>query len=185
MDFKKFLAISALFTLLLSACVTDDKTPDDSDSGSGSEVEDDSTTMTIKLAMVAMEDNGESGEAIGCGDSIVFVDKEVTGDLDEDEEKIERALEELFAVGTPFYGQSGLYNGLTHSSNLVIDELEVEDDGIRVDISGNLISAGTCDDPRIKEQILSTIEENTNLTVSDEDVFINGESLQDYFDMRG
>lgn len=199
MDIRKLLTISALFTLLLTACKAEVTPIDNGDgSGTGDEVEDnggseddeedededDTSSMTLKLAMVAMEDNGESGEMIGCGDSIVFVNKTVTGDLDEEREVIETALTELFAVQDPFYGESGLYNGLTHSSNLAVDEVEVEDSSVRVDITGSLISAGTCDDPRIKEQILSTIEENTDLTVTDADVFINGESLQDYFDMR-
>lgn len=195
MDVRKLLTISALFTLLLTACKAEVAPIDNGDSsgtgdevedkdGSGNNEEDETSSVTLKLAMVAMEDNGESGEMIGCGDSIVFVNKTVSGDLDEEREVIESALTELFAVQDPFYGESGLYNGLTHSSNLVVDEVEVEDNSVRVDITGSLISAGTCDDPRIKEQILSTIEENTDLSVTDADVFINGESLQDYFDMR-
>lgn len=178
MNFKKLSAISALLTLMLTACVNEVKAPD--------ETEDEFSDISLQLAFVAMEDNGASGEAIGCGDSIVFVDKTVSASSTiTDSAKVEIALNELFSVGTPFYGQSGLYNGLTHSSGLVVDAITIEDVRIRVDIGGEMISAGTCDDPRIKEQIISTIEANSEFTVSDEDVFINGESLRDHFDMRG
>ena len=55
---------------------------------------------------------------------------------------------------------------------------------VSVALTGALLSAGTCDDPRIEEQIKQTIAANaeTNANIS---VTINGQDLNAYFDMSG
>jgi hypothetical protein len=109
----------------------------------------------VHIHMVAMDDDGQSGMRIGCGDSLIPVWVEI-GKTPDVEKKIERALERLFAVGDPFYGESGLYNGL-FQSDLAVESVSLSRGVATVHLSGALISAGTCDDPRIQQQIVQTI----------------------------
>lgn len=141
---------------------------------------------TLKIAVVKMEDNGVSGEKIGCGDSIIYIDKTADGIKLEDSRKIQLALKELFAVGVTAVDDP-YYNGLQHSKNLAVESVNETNNGqnsiVNVNIIGEMISAGTCDDPRIKEQIYSTIKANSS--ADEVNAYINGTELKDYFDMSG
>lgn len=144
------------------------------------------SNVMVEIALVKMEDNGATGEKIGCGDSIVLVEKEIEKSSLESSTKMELALKELFAYGATKV-EDEYYNGLQHSSDLKVEKvLTGEAAGkktIAVYLGGQLISAGTCDDPRIMEQISSTVEANSK---ADEYlIYINGELLKDYFDMSG
>ncbi|HXV99446.1 MAG TPA: hypothetical protein VEC93_13565, partial [Anaerolineae bacterium] len=76
----------------------------------------------IKIYLVALDDNGQNGPKIGCGDSLVAVEREITPTL----APLRAAIEELLAVHEQYYGQSGLYNALyqsdLHLENVAIDE---------------------------------------------------------------
>ncbi len=61
----------------------------------------------MKIYLVALEDAGKSGTAIGCGDSLVAVDV--------DSADARSALEFLLQEKNHLYGQSGLYNSLYQS----------------------------------------------------------------------
>lgn len=140
----------------------------------------------LQVAVVKMEDDGKSGEKIGCGDSIIYIEKTAEGIKLEDSRKIQLALKELFAIGATTV-EGPYYNGLQHSKNLNVDSVNETNNGdssiVSVLISGELISAGTCDDPRISEQIYSTIEANSSADKIE--VLINDKDLKDYFDMSG
>lgn len=141
--------------------------------------------INLQVALIKMADNGKNDELVGCGDSIVLVDKSVEGEDFIDSRKVSEALELLFE--TDALNQSELYNSLANSKNLAISSVNISENPgntvIQVDIVGEMMSAGTCDDPRIKEQIYSTIEANAE---ADEiKVTINGEDLEGYFNMAG
>ncbi len=92
------------------------------------------------------------GEVIGCNDRPVVVQmtrETATGNTMLD------ALATLFAVRDSNVG--GLHNSLAYSE-LAVDDIR-SPDGIttEVRITGNIVSGGACDDPRIKEQIEGTI----------------------------
>jgi hypothetical protein len=112
-------------------------------------------TEQARIYLVAMDDNGQSGMLVGCGDSLIPVTVDVTAAATT-EGKIRAALEHLLALRDPFYGQSGLYNAL-YENTLTIEKVEVQNGVAGVTLSGEHHSRGTCDDPRIQGQIEQTI----------------------------
>ena len=95
-----------------------------------------------------------AAKTFGCLDRIgyVRVSREVaTHDIVHD------ALMTLFSVREAVV--DGMYNSLWLSS-LIVDEIRgVGDNTVEVRISGEMVSSGTCDDPRLKEQIEATVRQ--------------------------
>ena len=167
---KKLLSFIFGLSLFLSACTWSDK-----------DYEDTTSSEPLKIALVAME-GGTVGN-IGCGDAIEFIQAEISTEMTV-EARIEAALEELFGIETALYGEQRFYNALSTSS-ITESSVNVSPNGdVSVALTGALLSAGTCDDPRIEEQIKQTIAANaeTNANIS---VTINGQDLNAYFDMSG
>ena len=129
---------------------------------------------SMKMYLVALEDAGRSGPAIGCGDSLVAVD------IPARDKKA--ALQELLNLHTMYYGQSGLYSAL-YQSNLKIDRFETGEQKTEVNLAGKLIPGGTCDAPRIKEQLSATLRQSTD-TGSSIDITINGISLEELLSQK-
>ena len=142
-------------------------------------------TTTLKIALVKLEDAGKSGEKIGCDDSIVYIEKTADGTKLEDNRKVQLALKELFAYGATDTSAE-YYNGLGQATNVKVEQVNVSNNGknenITVNLSGELTSGGTCDDPRIQNQIISTIKANSNAT--EIIVMINDKNLDEYFNMK-
>lgn len=152
----------------------------------------------LKLAFVEMsgEVSFEGEGVIGCGDRLKVVESNSLV-VESVERNVQTAVEELFAVGTfwdpvakvgkgdvPFEEETGwFYNGLQHSEDMVVDSVSVVEGKAEVRLTGSLISAGTCDDPRIKEQLRETVKANAG--VDEVEVFMNGETLDEWFDLRG
>lgn len=133
---------------------------------------DDLNNNTVKVYLVALDDNGKSGELIGCGDSLVAVDYPV-----EPTGTPTNALNALLAIKDEHYGQSGLYNAL-YQSNLKLEDINVDQDGTAtVNLSGNYVSGGVCDDPRAVEQVQKTVLQFRNIKAVN--FFINDKSLTD------
>lgn len=119
-------------------------------------------SVDVKLYMVAVGDNGTAGPKIGCGDSLVPVDQNISvpkGSASATTAaSISGALKRLFAVRDQHYGDSGLYNAL-YQSQIAIGEVTFGNDTATVPLSGSFRSGGTCDDPRIIEQITATVKQ--------------------------
>lgn len=169
---KKFLLLS----LFLVACQTNQTQP------VITPVET-SESSTVKLALVAMNDGvtAPPSDAFGCGDSIQLVEQAMSSS--NPAEKIEHALEALFAIEDSLYGESGLYNSLA-PSDVAVSSVAVDGTSIEVILSGSMISAGSCDDPRLEEQIRATAAANAaeGATIT---ILFDGEDLHEYFDMSG
>lgn len=130
----------------------------------------------VSVYLIALEDGGEAGQEVGCGDSLVPVVRPAT-DPGSDEEAITNALEELFAIKDEKYGESGLYSAW-YQSDLSVDSVDVSDDGVAtVELSGDVLLGGTCDTPRAKEQILSTVTQFSG--VDTVEVNINGKPMDE------
>ncbi|MCC7449499.1 MAG: GerMN domain-containing protein [Anaerolineae bacterium] len=129
------------------------------------------TTLRVKLALMAVNDNGQSGKKIGCGDSVVMVDRDVprTG------APLKDTLTLLFSLKQRDYGQSGLYNAL-YQSDLKVDGISSDNGVFRVNLSGKVALGGACDGPRFEAQIRETIMQFG--TVRQANVFINGVPLE-------
>jgi hypothetical protein len=105
----------------------------------------------LTVFYVALDDGGVSGPAIGCGDSVVPT---TTGPV-EFTDQIAAAIEHLLADRERFLGESGLMNAL-HRSDLAYVSSSIEGDTVTVLLTGQPVSGGTCDDPRIQEQLRHT-----------------------------
>lgn len=177
---KNFLSLS-LLTLLLSACTVTETPPVETPE---EEEEETGGVETIRLALVAVDDGLSTppADAFGCGDSIVLIDSEEEpfGNTNGD---VLTALEALFAMEGSLVGADELYNSLA-GSDITVDGVNSDATTIYVSLSGSIISAGTCDDPRIEEQIRATVEANSpaGMNIS---ILFDGEELDEYFDMSG
>ncbi|MHB9032627.1 MAG: hypothetical protein ACYC6L_06230 [Anaerolineae bacterium] len=125
------------------------------------------TDQFVKVALIALEDNGASGGLVGCGDSVVLVDVMAIGSA----EPVQAALEALLAIKEQSYGESGLYNSL-YRANLTIESIEVVGDAVNVALTGTLNLGGVCDDPRAEAQLVETARVNAN--VKEAFVTLNG-----------
>ncbi len=136
----------------------------------------------VQVFLIALEDNGTSGPAVGCGDSAVAVNRDVA--LPSDIEGIiTTALGQLFSIHDQTYGEFGLYNAL-YQAQLAVDSVVLDEAGhATVNLSGTFSLSGVCEDARFRAQIEETIRQFPEVTgVS---VLINGEALEDIVSGQG
>ncbi len=111
---------------------------------------------TFRIYLIALEDGGKSGPAVGCGDSLVAVDVPASD--------VKTALRELLENNDRLYGQSGLYNAL-YQSDLQVNRIARNNDSISADLSGRLVLGGVCDNPRVKAQLEATLRQTTETKI--------------------
>jgi hypothetical protein len=131
-----------------------------------------SGTTHVKVALISLNDNGKSGTAVGCGDSVVFVDRQVPAT----QAPLRTALEQLLSIKSQTYGQSGLYNAL-YQSNLKVDDVAITNGTATIHLSGTTQLGGVCDDPRFAAQLTQTALQFD--TVKKVNIFVNGKTLQE------
>lgn len=132
----------------------------------------------VTIFLVALEDGGASGPAIGCGNSLVAVTRPV-GPTDR---PIEAALNELFAIQEQFYGESGLYTAL-YQSDLVVESALVDASGVAtVALSGPYMLGGACDTPRFAAQIEQTVLAAPGVNAVN--ILLNGQALEEALSTR-
>lgn len=137
-----------------------------------------SSTQRVNIYLIALEDSGRSGPAIGCGDSVVPVEiiiPRTRGIL-------RAALNNLLAIDEAYYGQSGLYNAL-HQSDLTLADVTIVDREARIFLEGTLFLSGVCDNPRVEAQLEQIALQFS--TVDSVAVFVNGEPLKEVLSLRG
>lgn len=132
---------------------------------------------TVQMALIALEDNGLSGELIGCGDSLVMV--EVPYKAGDD--PLQTALEALLGIHERYYGQSGLYTAL-YQTDLQVDSLTYEGGTVFIELSGTWMTGGTCDLPRIEAQLMKTALQF--LELNNAHFFINGTPLEELLSLK-
>ena len=132
---------------------------------------------TVKIFLIAQDDNGKSGKKIGCNDSVVGVNVAIQPTVG----VLRAAYESLLAQKSQFYGQSGLYNAL-YQSKLEVDGVNLKDDKAIVALKGTLTLGGVCDNPRVEAQLIETGKQFDN--VKDVEVSINGKPLKDVLSGR-
>ncbi len=131
----------------------------------------------VKIFLIAVGDNGASGEMVGCGDSAVPVQVEITPT----QGVLKAALQALLAIKTKDYGQSGLYNAL-YQSNLQLGSVKIENSTAFIYLWGSLTLAGECDNPRVEAQLMQTALQFS--TVSQAAIFINNQLLKDVLSLK-
>ena len=126
---------------------------------------------TVKIFLLALEDDGKSGKKIGCNDSVV----PVTRTVPKTTAPLGAAIRELLSIRDRMYGQSGLYNALSQSS-LKVDTVGIANGVAEIRLSGAFKTGGACDNPRIEAQIKETALQFP--TVKSVQVFINDAPLE-------
>ncbi len=128
---------------------------------------------TVKIFLVAINDNGVKGAKIGCGDSLVPVSVPVTPTLG----VLRAALTKLLSIKTRFFGgESDLYNSL-YQSNLAIDSLNIQNSVAEIRLSGTISLGGVCDTPRFQAQLVQTALQFS--TIKQVNIFINDKPLSE------
>lgn len=133
---------------------------------------------SVRIFLVKLEDNGNMGKRIGCGDSLVPLGREVPI-LDS---IIESTLQELLSLKEESFDDQGLYNALARS-DLAIDDVIIKDSHAIIKLRGKLVIGGVCDGPRVEEQIKETVLQFPN--ISSVEIFINEKSLHEVLSGRG
>jgi hypothetical protein len=126
----------------------------------------------IEIVLIALEDNGQSGKLVGCGDSAIPVHVTVPPT----QGILKAALEKLFSAKQQFYGESGYYNAL-YQSDLQVAKVTIEQGKAIIHLTGTIMLGGTCDAPRVEAQIEQTALQFS--TVSDVAVFVNDVPLEE------
>jgi hypothetical protein len=122
------------------------------------------------IYLIAIGDAGETGKEIGCDDSVVPVEVEIEPTI----APLRAALEQLLAIDTETYGQSGLYSAL-YASDLTVGSINIVQGKATIALSGDLVLAGVCDNPRVAAQLEETALQFS--TVNQVEILLNGEPL--------
>jgi hypothetical protein len=120
----------------------------------------------VKLFFIILDDNGKSGKRIGCNDSVVAVAVDVAPAT----ATLRTAYERLLAAQDDPYGPRKLSNPLSRS-RLKVKSVAIKNRTAIIKLTGNLISAGTCEDPRLEAQLTETARQFS--TVRKVSVFVN------------
>lgn len=131
-----------------------------------------SSEQTVKIFLIALEDNGRSGTLVGCGDSAI----PVTVSIPPTQGILRAALEKLLSAKQQYYGESGLYNAI-YQSDLQVAGVTIEQGKAIIHLRGTTMLGGVCDAPRFEAQIRQTALQFS--TVKDVAVFINDKPLEE------
>ncbi|HEX7541138.1 MAG TPA: GerMN domain-containing protein [Anaerolineales bacterium] len=135
------------------------------------------TQHTVQIFLIAVDDNGQTGILVGCGDSAVPVQVEIPPT----QGVLKAALVELLSVKDQYYGQSGLYNAL-YQSDLQVETVRIDGGKASVYLTGTLIMGGECDAPRVQAQLEQIVLQFS--TVTETAIFINGKPLADVLSLK-
>ena len=129
-------------------------------------------SQTVLIYLVALEDDGVSGEKIGCGDSLVPVNITIPGT----QGVLRAALTEVLTIQDAYYGESGLYNAL-YQSDLQVRDIRIENGLATIQLEGTLRLGGVCDNPRLEGQLMRTALQFS--TVRAAVITVNGTPLEE------
>jgi hypothetical protein len=125
------------------------------------------------LYFVALGDKGKKGKKIGCDDSLIPVTDETVQSGDR---SLKSKYTRLFSISEQYYGNTTLYNALANS-NLALLKSEMKGDGTQVvHLTGSVSLGGTCDTPRVMEQITAIAQEES--PTGKAEIYLNGKTLQ-------
>lgn len=143
----------------------------------------------VKMFLVQLDPGGASGtdggETFGCGDRLRAVEVPVATEGLDTSGRIARALRSLLeAEGGP-ETPGDLYSAFERS-NLTVERVEPVGgvEGLfRVELTGDLMLGGVCDNPRVRAQIEATARQFAG--VEDVEIVIDGEPLEALLSGRG
>ena len=131
----------------------------------------------LTIYYVAIGDNGVSGPAVGCGDSLVATTTEPVRFTDQ----VGPSIGTLLANKSRDIGQSGLINVLYQSSLTYLGG-ELNGSTITIWLSGQFMLGGVCDVPRAKAQLEYTAKAASGATSAQ--VFVNGRPIDEVLSLK-
>lgn len=135
-------------------------------------------TAKLTLFYVAVDDpEGTSGPKIGCGDALVATE---TGPVTFTNQ-VEASLKALLEDKSETHGESGLRNALANST-LRYQSSSISGDTVTVKLTGVPLSGGTCDDPRIIEQLKHTAKVAAG--VGNARILVEGTDIEDFLSQK-
>ena len=132
----------------------------------------------IKIFVIAPEDNGRSGKKVGCGDSVIGIERQIAPT----QTPLQAALQELLSIRSRYIGESGLYSALA-DSNLKVESVEIKNGQAIIYLTGTYVLGGVCDDPRFEAQLKETAMQFS--TVKSVKIYINKKPLEDILSEKG
>jgi Sporulation and spore germination len=133
---------------------------------------------TVQIFLIAVDDNGQTGFPVGCGDSAIPVQMETPPT----QGVLKAALVALLSIKDQYYGQSGLYNAL-YQSDLLVETVSIVGGKASVYLIGTLLMGGECDAPRVQAQLEQTVLQFP--TVTEVAIYINGKPLAEVLSLKG
>ena len=132
----------------------------------------DPATTPAQIFFILRNDNGESGDLVGCGDSLIGQDLPTTLA----NTTMQDALTAQLAVRDEQVGDQGLYNPLSRC-DLTVESVEQADDGtVTVNMSGTVMGGTICDQIRMRAQIAQCLWQFGGVT--DIELFVNNQDFQ-------
>lgn len=176
MSKKLFIFLAAIIAfVLLKEGVFFKKTVDEKAEVVPQVIETTGETQKVKIFLIALNDNGVRGKKVGCEDSVVPIEREITPT----KAVLKTSLEELLLLKDKNYEESGLYNALS-GSNLRLDTASLDGSGkAKIELSGGYKFTGVCEDSRFIAQIEETSRQFT--TVKEVEIFLNGRNLKSLY----
>jgi len=111
------------------------------------------------------------GDLFGCDDKIIF--KNIEGEYN-----LRQLLEKMFSF-SEYNETEDLYN-VFQNSDLEVENLGIESKILKVELFGELIMGGMCDNPRVSVQIDRTVRLFYPDFMGEIQILINGEDLRDF-----
>jgi len=140
---------------------------------SGQVLESETPSLTtVSIFLIAQNDNGKAGKLVGCGDSVVAVERQVAST----DAILKATIEELLSMKDQFYTKSGLYNAY-YQTDLKLANVNIENGVATIKLTGTFSSSGTCDDPRFKAQVEETAKQFP--TVKEVKIYINDKTIEE------
>lgn len=135
-------------------------------------------SMVSKVFLVAL-DGGElaksvEGEKFGCDDKLLSVEFEAMSP--------QQSVEKLFTYNDK---DPDLYNSLAiNETPLQVESLAIDDSGLAtLKIKGEAIGVGTCDMPRVTQQLRATLTQFEN--INEVKIYFNDKPLEEYLSGKG
>lgn len=137
-------------------------------------------TRSVNVYVVNLEDTGQHGNTIGCGDSVVPLAKIVTADSKKIEDAIAAAVDALLSIPTQTV-EHDYYNAL-YQSHLTVDSVTLNGAVAHVALSGTYALGGVCDNPRFETQLVHTVTQFPEVETAD--ITVNGKSLREILSLQ-
>ena len=131
---------------------------------------------TLKIFLIALDDQGKVGEQIGCGDSIV----PVVLTIPTTQTPLRASIEYLLSLSAelPDDVPNGLHlHNPLYRSHLTVESISINSGEATIRLLGDLQINGVCDGPRFVAQFEKTAQQFS--TVQRVAVFINGVPLEE------